>query len=413
MNDGPSEMALSPGLLLDAAVLDEPAEFYHRLRAEEPVWPLPGTEVVTVASFAAVSEALRRVDDFSSNLEALLYRDERGLPARIEFGGAGVQTLATADPPVHTLHRSAVFPELVARRMAALEPDIADLSSGLLHTALDRRAPFEFMSEVGNQVPIQVIGWLIGFEDSDPGTLLRAAFDSTEMLAATMSRTELESMLFRTDQISAWLTAQVERALTAPGDSILGAVARNIRSGVMGLEEAVVIMHTLLSAGGESTTSLLGNAVRILAEQPGLQQKLRNDRSLVEPFIEEALRLESPFRHHMRSAHATARLGDVEIQEGATLLLLWGAANRDPAEYERPDEVVMDRPSPRHHVAFGRGIHHCVGAPLARLEARVVLTTLLDQTDHFELADEAPTRVNSLMVRRHSRLPISCDPAAT
>ena len=322
-----------------------------------------------------------------------------------------MQTLATADPPVHTVHRAAVFPELVARRMADLESDIAQLSSGLIHAAVNRHATFDFMSEIGNQVPIQVIARLIGFPDSDPATLLQAAFDSTEMLAATMTRTELESMLFRTDQVSAWLTAQVEGALALPGEGILGAVARSIRSGDLGRQEAVVIIHTLLSAGGESTTSLLGNAVRILAEQPRLQQEIRNDRSLIEPFVEEVLRLESPFRHHMRSAHTASRLGEVDIPEGSTLLLLWGAANRDPAEYQQPDAVVLDRPSPRHHVAFGRGIHHCVGAPLARLEGRIVLAGLLDQTDHFELGEQAPARVNSLMVRRHARLPIRCHPA--
>jgi cytochrome P450 len=110
----------------------------------------------------------------------------------------------------------------------------------------------------------------------------------------------------------------------------------------------------------------------------------------------------------MRSVHAATELAGTEIPEGVTVLLLWGAANRDPAEYERPDDVVLDRPAPRHHVAFGRGIHHCVGAPLARLEARVVLTALLDRTEHFELAGEPPRRVNSLMVRRHETLPVRC-----
>jgi cytochrome P450 len=106
----------------------------------------------------------------------------------------------------------------------------------------------------------------------------------------------------------------------------------------------------------------------------------------------------------------TTTLGEVKIPQGSTLLLLWGAANRDPAEYDQADEVVLDRPISRHHLAFGRGIHHCVGAPLARLEARVVLNALLDQTKHFGLTDQQPARVNSLMVRRHTTLPINCQP---
>jgi cytochrome P450 len=403
-----SASALSAQMLLDPTIIENPVSFYRQLREHAPVWRVPGTDIVTVASFDAVADTVARVEDFSSNLEALLYRDDSGIPARIEFHGAGIQTLATADPPVHPVHRGAVFPELVAKRMRLLEPSVDDLAAERLRGALAAGTAFDFMAEVGNLVPITVITWLIGFEDSDPHSLLRAAFDSTDMLSATMTRPVLESMLRRTDDVATWLAGQLQEALEAPGESILGAVARSISNGDLRFEEGVVVIHTLLSAGGESTSSLLGNAVRILAEQPELQQQVRDDHALIAPFIEEALRLESPFRYHMRSARTTTRLAGADVPSGATMLLLWGAANRDPAEYTQPDDVVLDRQAPRHHLAFGRGIHHCVGAPLARLEARVVLTSLLDQTEHFELTDEPPTRVNSLMVRRHATLPLRC-----
>ncbi len=167
------------------------------------------------------------------------------------------------------------------------------------------------------------------------------------------------------------------------------------------------MLQTLLSAGGESTTSLLGNAVRILGEDQDLQQRLRGDTNLIPTFVEEALRLESPFRFHMRSVPRDTTLGGTDVPADATLLLLWGSANRDLAEFERPDEVDLERPTPRHHVGFGRGVHHCVGAPLARMEARVVLTLLLERTENVALApDDAPQWVDSLMVRRHARLPL-------
>src|SRR6202034_3939105 len=167
-----------------------------------------------------------------------------------------------------------------------------------------------------------------------------------------------------------------------------GAVAAAVNSGVFGDLEAASILHILLSAGGESTTSLLGNAVRILAERPGLQDQLRADPGLIPRFAEEVLRLESPFRYQMRSVPRDTALGGVGIPAGATLLLLFGAANRDAAEFERPDEVDLDRKVPRLHMAFGRGIHHCVGAPLARIEARVVLSVLLERTASFTLDPE-------------------------
>jgi cytochrome P450 len=174
--------------------------------------------------------------------------------------------------------------------------------------------------------------------------------------------------------------------------------------------QATVILHTLLSAGGESTTSLLGNSVRILAEQPDLQEHLRQNPDKIPIFVEEALRLESPFRYLMRTVPDDTTLGSADIPAGATVLLLWGAANHDTAEFERPDEFDLNRHVPRRHVAFGRGIHHCVGAPLARMEARNVLTVLLERTSNITLDPESTPRwVNSLMVRRHQQLPIRLD----
>ena len=134
--------------------------------------------------------------------------------------------------------------------------------------------------------------------------------------------------------------------------------------------EALAVLHTLLSAGGESTTGLLGNAVRLLAENSDLQEHLRQHLGRIPMFVEEVLRLEPPFRYHMRVTTKDTHLGAVDIPADSTVLLLWGAASRDASVFERPDEIDLEREVPRRHVAFGRGIHHCVGAPLARIEAR-------------------------------------------
>jgi cytochrome P450 len=404
--------ALSAISLLDPANVEEPYAFYRQLVAEAPVWRVPGTEVVIVSSFAAVTEATNRVDDFSSNLRGLLYRNDDGTPAVAPFElGDASDALATADPPAHTGHRSAVFPELVARRMAALRPEIEALAEQHITRALSS-SPLEFMETVANAVPIRVVSKLIGFRDEDPDELLAAAFDSTAMLAATLSRDEILVHMERTGRVFTWLNDQLERALAGDADGILAAIGAGVASGELELGEGFVIVHTLLSAGGESTTSLLGNAIYLLARMPALQARLREEPALVTPFIEETLRLESPFRYHLRHCVRTADLHGVTVPAGATMLLLWGAANRDPAEYAAPDDVVLDRRAPRHHLAFGRGIHLCVGAPLARLEAEVILSEFLRRTAHFTLdADDAPVRVNSLMVRRFERLPIVATPS--
>jgi cytochrome P450 len=395
-------------LLLDPKVIEDPYPFYRELHRLAPVWQVPGTEVFVVSSFALLEEAARRIEDFSSNMHCLLYRAENGLPERLSFGTMGIQTLATADPPLHTVHKHAVFPEFVGKRMALLEPEIADLAARYIERALDKRS-VDFMTAIGNLMPITMISRLIGFRNSDLDRLLQAAFDSTSLLGSRLSLQQLQELMARSGEIQTWIADQLATAANEPGEDILTSIGHGVQAGALSAYEGVIIMQTLLSAGGESTTSLLGNAVRLMADHPDLQQRLRQRPDLVPNFAEEALRLESPFRYLMRSVHKDTVLGGVDIPAGATVLLFWGAANRDPTEFKHADEIELDRP--RRHVAFGRGIHTCVGAPLARLEARIVLTVLLERTSSITLNPDQPPRwVDSLQVRRHERLPVQLVP---
>lgn len=402
------EIELTADVLLDPSVVDDPQTLYRTLLRRAPVWNVPGTTVFVVSSFAAVTEATHRVEDFSSNLHHLVYRGESGSPEVLPFAGNGSDSdvLATADPPIHTLHRGTVFPELVARRMRELRGEVDALAADLVDTAL-AESRCEAMAAIANALPIRVVSRLIGFQDEDPEKLLLAAFESTRLVSASLPLDEMTSSIEHTLEVNAWIDSQLAEAIANGGDGILGVVAAAVSEGKLERHAGVVIMQTLLSAGGESTTSLLGNAIHVLATRSDLQDRLRREPSLVVPFIEEVLRIESPFRHHLRHAVKGTELAGVPIPAGSTVILLWAAANRDPDEYERPDEIVLDRPSARHHLGFGRGIHLCVGAPLARLEADVVLTRLLASTSWFELDPDArPTRVNSLMVRRFETLPL-------
>ena len=391
-------------MLLDPAVLQDPYCFYATLREQAPVWAVPGTEVVAISTFDLLSEAVARPEDFSSTMHCLLYRDGNGLPARLDFCEAAMPTLATADPPVHTMHRRAVFPELVARRMRTLEHDIRALSASTVASAL-RDNNFDFMATIGNIVPITVVAKLIGFRDTDPMQLLQAAFESTTMVGGTMPLERLNDLVTRIGVIQEWIADQVTAAGDGDDDTILLAVRRALEAGTLEMGEVQTILHTLLSAGGESTTSLLGNAVRMLAEDPALQQRLRARPEDIDVFVEEALRLESPFRQMMRSVPHDTTLGGTDIAAGSTALLLFAAGNRDPAQFDNPDSVDLTRGSPKRHLAFGHGIHFCVGAALARIEARAVLTELLEQTQDFALdPDHDPQWVDSLLVRRHEQL---------
>jgi cytochrome P450 len=401
---------LTPSMLLDPAVLQNPYDFYATLRAQAPVWLVPGTDVVAVSTFALLSEAVARPEDFSSTMRCLLYRDRDGLPARLDFGEAAMPTLATADPPVHTTHRRAVFPELVARRMRTLEDDIRVLSATAVKRALDD-GRFDFMATIGNVVPITVVAKLIGFRDIDAMQLLEAAFDATTMVGGTMSMDELNALVARTETIEAWIADQIAGSGEGAEEGILLAVRRALDADALHMGEATIILHTLLSAGGESTTSLLGNAVRMLAEDPALQQRLREKPQDLDVFVEEALRLESPFRQMMRSVPHDTTLGGVDIASGSTVLLLFAAGNRDGAQFDDPDRIDLTRDSPKRHLAFGHGIHFCVGAALARIEARAVLGAILEQTRDFTLdPDRGPHWVDSLLVRRHSQLHVCATP---
>jgi cytochrome P450 len=162
----------------------------------------------------------------------------------------------------------------------------------------------------------------------------------------------------------------------------------------------------LFSAGGESTASLLGTAVTILATQPELQRALRDDPRLMPTFIEETLRLEPPFRAHHRHVLRDTELAGCALPKDSRILLLWGAANRDPAQFDAPDELRLDRPKTKGHMTFGKGLHFCLGAPLARLEASTVLGLLLDHTDWFE-ADDVGRWLPSVLARRREHLQLT------
>jgi cytochrome P450 len=205
---------------------------------------------------------------------------------------------------------------------------------------------------------------------------------------------------------------QAKEGATAYDDGLIGLVKQAVDDGELSDLEAFGILSVIIAAGGESTTSLIGTAVRILAENHNLQEQLRDDLTAVPTFVEEALRYDPPFRGHYRLVTRDTELAGTPLPAGSHLLLAWPAANRDDAVYDQPDEIRLDRPKPRHHVGFGWGIHLCVGAPLARVEARVAIETLLARTRRFSVdASQLPLRYHpSLVVRRLESLPLQLEP---
>ena len=185
-------------------------------------------------------------------------------------------------------------------------------------------------------------------------------------------------------ELGGYITEQFQKAVADPQDNLLGDLATACATGVLDDVAALTMMVTLFSAGGESTASLIGSAAWILATHPDVQQQVRQHPDLVGGFLEEVLRYEPPFRGHYRHVLNDTELCGVQLPAGSRLLLLWGAANRDPLQFDNPGQFRLDRPMAKSHITFGKGIHFCVGAALARLEANVVLSRLLEL--HLERA---------------------------
>ena len=403
-------MAPPPGDLLDPVTIQEPEPFRAWLRAHAPVYRVPETSLFLVATWELVIEALGRTDDFSSNLNALLHTGDDGRPALFDMTslGANIKTLATADPPAHTLHRRAVFPSLVERRMREVEGYARAIAADLVERAV-HGGRVDATRGLADPLPMTVLADVLGLHMDEVviDDLLAWAFDGTELLAGTNTRARMAALQDRAAEAGMFLADQLARATQDPDAGIVGAVAKGVADGLFTPEEAVGTLVILLGAGGESTSSLLGSAVRILVEDPDLQDAIRTDLDLVPAFVEEVLRLESPFTGHYRSVRRDTTLGGVPLAAGDSLFLMWSSANRDPAHFDTPDEVRLDRPNPRDHLGFGRGIHHCVGAPLARMEARVAIEELLLATDRFTLDPQhPPAYVHSMFVRRHAHLDV-------
>lgn len=389
------------------ANIQNPYPLYDRMREQGPVHRVGDSGFYAVYGWDAVTDVINRPEEFSSNLTATMtYTPGRGVSA-YELDGLGgpTQVLATADDPLHAVHRKMLVPQLAAKRIGAAEQFVTETAERLWTEGL-QDGRIEWMCAMANRLPMMVVGRIIGVPDDDVDMLIAAGYATTQLLDGLVDADELAAASAAATELSAYIGDYFQRAAAHPGDNLLGDLATACSSGELDETTARVMMLTLFSAGGESTASLLGSAVWILASHHDIQRRLRDHPDLLGAFIEEALRYEPPFRGHYRHVVSDAPLGGVDLPAGSRLLLLWGAANRDPVQFDAPNEFRLDRPKGKGHLTFGKGAHFCVGAGLARLEARVVLGMLLDRTLWIEAVDTGPW-LSSILVRRLERLELA------
>jgi cytochrome P450 len=386
--------------LFDDEYLQDPYPLYEQMHRMGPVHRIGESGFYAVSSWAAVNEAVARCSDFSSNLTATMTYQPGGRVGEFEIGelGGAVQALATADEPAHSVHRKSLLPQLAAKRIRAYAPFIGETAMRIWDTNV-QAGGIDWMSAMANRLPMMIVGRIIGVPDADVDKLTRWGYSATQMVEGLVTEEQLSAAGVSVMELSGYIAEQFQLAAADPQDNLLGDLAIACATGVLDDASALTMMITLFSAGGESTASLIGSAAWILATRPDVQQEVRRRPELLGAFLEEVLRYEPPFRGHYRHVlHDTALCG-VELSAGSRLLLLWGSANRDPTHFADPGEFWLDRPTAKSHIAFGKGIHFCVGAALARLEATVVVGQLLERTSWIE-AESIGRWLPSLLVRR-------------
>jgi cytochrome P450 len=368
--------------LFDDVCIQDPYPLYQRMLASGPVHPIGDSGFHAVCDWDAINDAIARPEDFSSNLTATMTFQPGGTVIPFEMEGLGGQShvLATADEPAHAVHRKTLLPQLAAKRIRELEPFIAATTDQLWN------------DNVGNGRIDKLVRW---------------GYSATQMVEGLVSRDQLAAAGVAVMELGGYIDEQLGRAAADPQDDLLGDLVTACAAGVIEPSTALFMLITLFSAGGESTASLIGSAAWILASRKDIQQQVRDDPALLGAFLEEVLRFEPPFRGHYRHVVRDTTLGGFELTAGSRLLLLWGAANRDSSHFDDPDEFRLGRVGGRGHITFGKGAHFCVGAALARLEAKIVIGSLLERTSTVSVV-QSTRWLPSLLVRRLEHLELAC-----
>jgi cytochrome P450 len=293
------------------------------------------------------------------------------------------------DPPEHRRVRKLASAAFTPRRVAHLRDHIRQIAGDLVGAQVGS-GRFDVMATIANPLPAIVTAEMLGVPTSDHPLLKDWSQDFAEMLGNFQHNPgRAKKTLQSVEEMVAYFRAAVVRDATHPTEGLIHALATAEVDGDRLSEEEIVANVIVTMVGGqETTTNLIGNGLLTLLRQPDQLERLRSEPTLMPSAVEELLRYESPSQHTARLAPPGAVLGGKEIPEGAAVIAVMGAANRDPERFDDPDRVELDRQDNR-HLAFGWAAHFCFGAPLARMEGQIAFETLLARFSELSLADEA------------------------
>ncbi len=393
--------------LLDPSNRADPYPVYEQIRESGPL-QLPGMTLNVFSTFQDCDDVLRHASSASDRLKSTAAQREiaEGAEAR-PIGPPGFLFL---DPPDHTRLRKLVSKAFVPKVVKALEPDITALVDGLLDGVAERGS-FDAIPDLAYPLPVAVICRLLGvpIEDepqfSHASALLAAALDPVISFTGE-APDSFDEMVQAGMWLRGYLRELIARRRREPGDDLMSGLIHVEESGDQLTEEEIVATcNLLLVAGHETTVNLIANAILAMLRHPSQWTALAADPQRASAVVEETLRYDPPVQLMGRIAADDMTIGEAKVPKGDVMMLLLAAAHHDPAAFERPDEFDPDRENNR-HLAFGKGPHFCLGAPLARLEATVALSAVTARFPHARLDGETLYKPN-LTLRGMASLPVA------
>lgn len=381
----------------------DPYPGFHALRAAHPVFRGP-SDVWYLSRYAEVSAALhdRRFQRQSPGGANPISGDDRA-PTAIDRMLS--RWMVFIDPPAHTRLRRLVGKAFTPKLVAGLRGDIRAIADRLLDDALQGDG-FDVIADFAYPLPVIVVSRILGVPAADYDRLKDWSGQLTGALD-TGDPEQLATGIRATEELSAYMAGLIDERRRAPqADLISAMLAGSAEDDALTPEELLANCVFLLWAGHETTKNLIGNGTQALIQHPGELARLVADPSLMPSAVDEFLRFESPIQKIGRWTRETVSLGGVEIPAGHYVVSLFGAANRDPAQFAEPDRLDVGRGG-GHGVAFGKGIHHCLGYGLAMLEGAVAFEALLQRVSAIEPRDAAPRWQANSSIRGLETLPVS------
>ena len=377
-----------------------PYPYFAHLRDHSPVYWVESLKSWAVSRYDDVASIAKNTQLFSSApiIPAIL-GDQNPVPE--------VNWMISADPPAHTALRKLVNKAFTPRMVAALEPRINEIVAQLLDQIAEKGGEFDLVHDFSTPLPLMVIAQMLGIE---PERYREFKQWSDDMIRATggeeVSPAERERLRGSMDEMRSYFEQAIAERRRNSREDLIGALVRAEEDHHQLTAREVLAMCLLLLLGGnETTTNLIGSTVLTLLSHSAELAKLRADLTLVPQMIEEMLRYEAPAQALLRQATADTKIAGCTIPAGSGVMILYGSANRDERQFPNPDVFDVTR-NPQEHLAFGFGIHYCIGAPLARLEARIAMDAFLRRFPKVSLRDQRREWIDSFVVRGPKSLPL-------